>query len=197
MTDSSLQAKEEEPLSVRDMYADLEKIEARGKRKKEKKSGLFSFGRKDDVAQAEAKPEPQPSESAQPKPTAAPPQEPEPTPGYIQPPPDSEPQHPVAQEQKAHAVQPKPEPVVQASQPLPKSDPVQEPAVHKPAPPVQENRSGWKPLTGGRLEKANAELHEYKKWLNKGYKSGVLTKEQCTGMVRAKEVELGLRPPEQ
>ncbi len=51
-------------------------------------------------------------------------------------------------------------------------------------------------MSGSKLDRANSELLEYKKWLNKGYKSGVLTKEQCTGMVRAKEVELGLRPPE-
>jgi len=140
---------------VRDMYADLEKIEARGKRKKEKSKGLFSsFGKKESE-------ESQPAESAL-----------VPTP---------EPSQPAAQ----------PEPV---PQPKPVPTPVQ--SVHtKPA--VEHiAESSWKPLTGGKLEKANEDLLAYKKWLNKGYKSGVLTKEQCVTMVKAKEIELGLRPPE-
>lgn len=168
------------------MYADLEKIEARGKRKKEKKGGLFSFGKKDDAAQPEPQPAVKPAEPARPTQSAAPPlkPEPEPTPRYIQPPP--EPQPPDPHEPKhVPAVQP-------VHNPSPKPEPLQQ----KPAPPIQEEKSGWKPLSGSRLDRANNELLEYKKWLNKGYKSGVLTKEQCTGMVKAKEVELGLRPPE-
>ena len=181
-------------MSPKDMYADLENIEARGKRKKEKKGGLFSFGKKDEPAQES---HPQPSEpptrpaaaSANPEPKPVPQPIAQPTP---QPKPKPEPQ-PVAQP----APQPKPEPRPAAQPALqPKSEPRQEPKPQKPSPAIQEDKSGWKPLTGGKLDKANNELHEYKKWLNKGYKSGVLTKDQCTGMVRDKEIELGLRPPE-
>lgn len=143
------------------MYADLEKIEARGKRKKEKRKGLFSsFGQKDE-------PEPSP-EVTQPAEKA-----PEPTP-EVKPQPKPAPPEPKAAEQ------PKPQPV----------------AVSPPSQPVQQPDNAWKPLTGGKLKKAEDELLAYKKWLNKGYKSGVLTKEQCTAMVWTKEIELGLRPPE-
>jgi len=154
-------------LAPRDMYADLEKIEARGKRKKEKSKGLFSsFGKKESE-------ESQPAESA-----------PVPTP---------EPSQPAAQPEPVPQPKPVPPPA-QSVHPKPAPTPVQ--SVHtKPA--VEHiAESSWKPLTGGKLEKANEDLLAYKKWLNKGYKSGVLTKEQCVTMVKAKEIELGLRPPE-
>ncbi|MBA3045474.1 MAG: procyclic acidic repetitive family protein [Candidatus Thermoplasmatota archaeon] len=167
---------------VKDMYADLEKIEARGKRKKEKNKGLFSsFGKKDEP---EPVPEPQAS--------------PEPVPKVVRPEP------------------PKPEPVKKTS-PVPQPKPVQEP-VARPAPKVEspppqpvpkpiiaqsapeqsapETNNGWEPLTGGKLKKAEVDILTYKKWLNNGYKSGILTREQCTDMVRKKEIELGLRAPE-
>ncbi|MDD4307720.1 MAG: hypothetical protein PHU53_02795 [Thermoplasmata archaeon] len=144
---------------VRDMYADLEKIEARGKRKKEKSKGLFSsFGKKD---------EPEPEEPAA----------------------------PVVEEPKPTAVAPpaKQEPPKQA--PLPTPKPVaQTPAAQAPAKASAD--PSWKPLTGGKLTKAEEELLNYKKWINKGYKSGVLTKDQCVSMVKSKEIELGLRPRE-
>lgn len=142
------------------MYADLEKIEARGKRKKEKSKGLFSsFGKKD---------EPEPEDTAAPVV-----EEPKPTPIAA----------PVKQETPKHTPQPTPKPVSPA------------PAVQTPPAKASEDPS-WKPLTGGKLTKAEEELLNYKKWINKGYKSGVLTKDQCVSMVKNKEIELGLRPPE-
>jgi len=156
------------------MYADLEKIEARGKRKKEKKGGLFSFGKK------EAEPEPEPA-APQPKPA----------------------QEPAARDAE-HLPEPRqPEPPVQAkpkpAQELKRAEP--KPAYIEPPPPPapelapKRAGAGWSPPTGAKLAKANSDLVKYKKWLNRGYKSGVLTKEQCARMVREKEIELGLRPP--
>jgi outer membrane biosynthesis protein TonB len=140
------------------MYADLENIEARGKRKKEKKKGLFSsFGSKDEL-----EPE-QPEQTEQPEPEERTATEPAP--------------------QASPKPEPSPEP-----QPAPKPAPAPKP---QPAHP-----SGWQPLAGGKLRKAEEELVEYKRWLNQGFKSGMLTKEQCVAMVRKKEAELGLRPPE-
>ena len=39
------------------------------------------------------------------------------------------------------------------------------------------------------------ELTAYKRWLDSGFKSGMLTKEKCIKMVKKKEIELGLKPP--
>jgi len=150
------------------MYADLEKIEARGKRKKEKSKGLFSsFGKKDnnDPQAAEETPEMSP----------VPPETKQPVPQVEDVPPQISPSPP-----------PPPEPVKKATPPTPA----------QPAPSTPIPKPRWTPLSGGKLEKANEELLTYKKWLNKGYKSGVLTKEQCIAMVKAKEIEMGLRPPE-
>jgi hypothetical protein len=157
------------------MYADLEKIEARGKRKKEKSKGLFSsFGKKDE-------PEPEPKQEAMPV-EAAPETEPAPVP------------EPVFVEPKTVAEAPKhvppPQPVAESPKPIPTPPPAH--AREAPAPKPVDGE--WKPLTGGKLKKAEEELVAYKKWLNHGFKSGVLTKQQCVDMVRKKEIELGLRP---
>jgi hypothetical protein len=77
--------------------------------------------------------------------------------------------------------------------PVQKQDHPKPPSEKAPAPAA---KPAWQPPTGPKLEKANADLHEYKKWVNKGYKSGVLTKDQCIKMVKDKEMELGLRPHE-
>ena len=56
-------------LKGRDMYADLEKIEARGKRKKEKKKGFSIFGKKGE--QKEPEPSPASEPAIEPEPEAA------------------------------------------------------------------------------------------------------------------------------
>ncbi|MFO7618808.1 MAG: hypothetical protein R6W91_04040 [Thermoplasmata archaeon] len=157
------------------MYADLEKIEARGKRKKEKSKGLFSsFGKKEE-------PEPDERQQAQPEPpiTEAPKSEPI----TAQPPPPK----------------PAPPPPVMKPAPAQPSKPAEtaaKPAIEQP--PKQKPQGGadrsWKPLTGSKLKKAEDELIAYKKWLNHGFKSGVLTKQECVAMVQRKKVELGLQP---
>lgn len=195
---------------VRDMYADLEKIEERGKRKKEKSRGLFSsFGKKDEpkpdaAAPVEEAPQPSPEKNA-PEPVVEV-QKPIPTP--TPPKPVAEPAKPVVEKKVA---EPNPEASVPAPAPTPKqvAEPekqaeVQTQPVKAPAPapektlpkPETQSSTDWKPLTGSKLKRAEEDLLAYKKWLNKGYKSGVMTKEQCTAMVRVKEVELGLRAPE-
>ena len=161
-----------ESLAAKDMYADLEKIEARGKRKKEKSKGFFSFGNKDEPEQEEV-------QSTEPVQTPAP--------------------EPIPQPTTPKPAPPKVQPVAQAPQPA-KTQVVHhvEPPkpAHQPARTETHTQSSWKPLTGSKLSKAEEDLVIYKKWLNKGYKSGMLTKEQCSDMVRDKEIELGLRPPE-
>lgn len=71
----------------------------------------------------------------------------------------------------------------QAEQPLPESTTFSEPA--------QE----WKPLEGRERKRAEEALHEFKKKLDKAFKSGTLTREQCLAKVKEKETELGLGPP--
>jgi hypothetical protein len=173
-------------LAAKDMYADLEKIEARGKRKKEKSKGFFSsLGNKD---------EPEPDESQSPESEEISKPTPEPTVSAKEP--------MFSKREETHPTAPK------ADQPIPKTQETHRaapPITHQTGPakpaarppePTPQPESSWKPLTGGKLNKAEEDLLAYKKWLNKGYKSGVLTKEQCTVMVRGKEIELGLRPPE-
>jgi hypothetical protein len=53
----------------------------------------------------------------------------------------------------------------------------------------------WEPLTGRQLKKAEVELLQYKRKLDKGFRSGKLTKEECISMVRKKETKLRLKPP--
>ncbi|MBU4038033.1 MAG: carboxypeptidase regulatory-like domain-containing protein [Proteobacteria bacterium] len=53
----------------------------------------------------------------------------------------------------------------------------------------------WKPLTGRQRELAQGRFKEYKRKLNKDYKGGKLTKDQCLARVNKREVELGLKPP--
>ncbi len=157
------------------MYADLEKIEARGKRKKDKSKGLFSsFGKKD---------EPEANDSAKESaaPIAAAPAEPVPEPPKQEPIPEPQP-----------VVAPKPAPVIERLKPQPTPKPAAPPV--ETAPKTASNDSGWTPLTGSKLKKAEDDLMVYKRWLNSGFKSGVLTKQQCVDMVKAKEIELGLKP---
>ncbi len=61
---------------------------------------------------------------------------------------------------------------------------------------VQETiaEARWEPLSGRDLKKAEVELLQYKRKLDKGFRSGKLTKEQCVSMVRKKEIDLGLKP---
>lgn len=119
----------------RDIYADLAKIEERGKRKKKK--GILSFM---DKGTGE--------ESSSPKPV-----------------------HTVA------AMSSEPKPV--ASEPEPPKKPEE-----------------WKPLTGRELKIAKDKLLNYKRNLEKAYKSGRMSKEQCRERAKLKEIELGLAPPE-
>ena len=45
------------------------------------------------------------------------------------------------------------------------------------------------------MAKAEAHIQEYKTWLNKGYKAGKFSKEECSYKLWQKEVEIGLRDP--
>jgi outer membrane biosynthesis protein TonB len=153
------------------MYADLEKIEARGKRKKDKSKGLFSsFGKKDEPEAENSAQEN--TEPVQAQPSEPPKQETVPAPKPME--------------------APKPVPVVEQPKPQPAPMPVAKPTETAPA----RKDSGWSPPTGSKLKKAEDDLLAYKRWLNSGFKSGVLTKQQCIDMVRTKEIELGLKPSE-
>ncbi|MCK5397932.1 MAG: hypothetical protein KAJ33_06770, partial [Thermoplasmata archaeon] len=133
----------------------------------------------------EPKPDPTPAPAA---PAPTPPVQ-EPTPAPVQ-----EPIHtpePVQQSQPAPAPQvqtPAPEPKPPTPTPAPQPAPIAQPAA--PAKP------SWQPLTGPAKIKADAHIHEYKNWLNKGYKAGKFTKEECSHKLWQKEVEIGLRPPQ-
>jgi hypothetical protein len=61
--------------------------------------------------------------------------------------------------------------------------------------PVESTPQEWKPLEGRARKKAEDALIEFKRKLDKGFRSGVLTKEECLAKVKDKETELGLRPP--
>jgi hypothetical protein len=82
----------------------------------------------------------------------------------------------------------KPEPV-QEPEPTPKPQPEQD---SEPEPPEE---TPWQPLSGRRLKKAEDALVDFKRKLDKGFKSGQLSREQCISMVTEKEIELGLKPP--
>ena len=122
----------------RDMYADLARIEERGKRKKKK--GFLSFmGGKES------------GEEAPPVHTTA---------AFTQEPVVAEPE----QKKKARS-EPAPEPV-------------------------------WEPLKGRQLKQAQAQLHEYKRGLEKEFKAGKLSAKACRQRSQKKEIELGLSAPE-
>ena len=150
------------------MYADLEKIEERGKKKKK---GFSLFGRgkdedndsgKEDVEQfADLKPA---ADEQAIEPVSQPEEIPEPEPT---PPPKAEPIHP-----------PTPRPTVRPSSTLPPK------AVQK----------AWQPLTGRGLEDAQHRLKDYKRKLNKAFIAKKLTQQQCIIKVASKEIELGLKP---
>jgi hypothetical protein len=69
-------------------------------------------------------------------------------------------------------------------------EPIREEAVQEDIPEPQ-----WEPLTKKQLKKAEVDLLQYKRKLDKGFRSGKLTKEECISMVRKKETKLGLKPP--
>ena len=119
----------------RDMYADLAKIEERGKRKKKK--GFLSF-----MGGKESGEEAPPVHM-----TAAFSQEP---------------------------VQAKPNPEEKKADP----EPV------------------WEPLKGRQLKHAQAQLNDYKRGLEKEFKSGKLTAKECRMKSKKKMVALGLNAPE-
>ncbi len=78
-----------------------------------------------------------------------------------------------------------PAPVVAEPIPVPEPTPAPQPV------PVAE--PAWIPLTGSELAKAEAHIYEYKIWLNKGYKAGKFSKQECQMKLHHKEVEIGLR----
>ena len=124
----------ESPQYKRDMYADFDRIEQRGKSLKQKRPGIFKLPER-------------PIERTPPRSTDAPTQEPLP--------------------------KPRPEAVTEEDVPHPQ----------------------WTPLTRREQNRAEEELLEYKRKLDKGFREGILTKEECLSKVREKEIELGLRPP--
>lgn len=200
----------------RDIYAAFDEIEQRGKRKKEKRS--FTFIKKDEPAVddeeeaapvielvvEETSPEPVPepvAEETMPEPSL----EHDPAPETVE---EIE-TEPVLLEAP---IKPLPE-TEPASGPLPEPEPVPEPeefaveevpeSVEEPEPepmpeevPEPEPEPQWEPLSGRKLHKAEDDLLEYKRKLDKGFKSGKLTRDQCVSMVKKKEIELGLRPDE-
>ena len=125
------------------MYADLAKIEERGKRKKKK--GLLSF-----MGGKESGEEAPPVHM-----TAAFTQEP---------------------------AKPEPEPKKEEEPEL-ESEPVTQPA--------------WEPLKGRQLKQAQQQLIEYKKGLEKEFKSGKLSAKECRMRSKKKMVTLGLSAPEE
>jgi hypothetical protein len=70
----------------------------------------------------------------------------------------------------------------------PAPEPVEQPLEKAP-------ETEWSPLTGRKLRKAEEEMHQYKRKLDKIFKSGLLTKDECLTLVRKKEEDLGLKPP--
>ncbi len=123
----------------RDIYADLEKIEERGKRKKK---GFLSFM------------------------------------GGKEPGEESPPVHTVS------AFSGNPDP---PTAPTPKPKPVEQEIIE-----TEE----WIPLKGRKLKQAQDHLHDYKKVLEKSYKSGHYSKSKCREKVKEKEIELGLCSPD-
>ena len=122
----------------RDMYADLARIEERGKRKKKK--GFLSFmGGKESGEEA-----PAPIHT---------------TTAFTQ-----EPMKAKPEQKKQAEPEPAPEPV-------------------------------WEPLKGRQLKQAHAQLHEYKKGLEKEFKAGKFSAKECRIRSQKKEVELGLSAP--
>ena len=69
-------------------------------------------------------------------------------------------------------------------------EPAEAPAAEPVAEPVKPK---WIPLTGTELSRAEVHIQEYKTWLNKGYKAGKFTKDECQIKLKHKEVEIGLR----
>jgi hypothetical protein len=146
----------------RDIYADFDTIEQRGKSLKEKRSGFFTQDRPMGV-------EP-----------AAPPE--------AEGPPEKVVEAPVVLESIGETVE---EPVAGITvEPEPLVEPAQEELVD-----VTIAEPQWEPLTGRQLKKAEVELLQYKRKLDKGFRSGKLTKEECISMVRKKETKLRLKPP--
>jgi hypothetical protein len=172
---------EESRFYQRDIYAALDEIEQRGKRTKEKRA--LPFIKKEE-------PERKAKGAAAPK--------------VFEPKQRKEAPLPMKAEEEPQAS--KPEPV-----PIPEREPVSRPEpapeqewASKQAPgpiPATEPESvpepRWTPLSGKQLRKADEELLEFKRKLDKGFKSGKLTREQCMAMVVKKEIELGLRPPDE
>ncbi|MCK4757018.1 MAG: hypothetical protein KAS67_01055 [Thermoplasmata archaeon] len=79
----------------------------------------------------------------------------------------------------------------QESKPVePKSKPVRSKTEHEP-----EKDGPWAPLKGKQLKHAKDKLMEYKRMLERTYKAGKLTKEECRQKSKAKEIELGISPP--
>ena len=92
--------------------------------------------------------------------------------------------------QPAPAAEAEPTPPVQAP-------PTPEPAVSPPEPTpvahVAPAKLAWQPIEGQEKVRAEAHIQEYRTWLNKGYKAGKFTKQECQIKLKHKEVELGLR----
>ncbi|MCK4265985.1 MAG: hypothetical protein KAX31_01820, partial [Thermoplasmata archaeon] len=55
----------------------------------------------------------------------------------------------------------------------------------------------WEPLAGEEREKAEKKLLKEKKFLNKAFKLGKITQENCVTRVKEVEILLGLMPPEE
>ena len=94
--------------------------------------------------------------------------------------------------------EPVPEPITEpVSEPEPTPEPSEPELAVEPAPEGEPiTKPQWEPLSGRKLRKAEEVLTEYKRWLNKGFKAGMLTREQCAMLTRHKEIEMGILPPE-
>lgn len=61
----------------------------------------------------------------------------------------------------------------------------------------EEPEEKWVPLNGRKKKRAVELLLDFKTKLNKAFKEGRLTKEQCRKRTKIREIELSLRSPEE
>ncbi|MCK5024046.1 MAG: hypothetical protein KAR56_00350 [Thermoplasmata archaeon] len=171
-------------MSVKDMYADLERIEARGKRKKEKRKGFFSRTKKEEMIEHEriVELEPSPDTVSQSQTLASPEATVSPA---LDPVPGSMAAGPATQSVPLIIPDSAPRPAV------PEPEPTQVSVAHPEVP--EPVKTKWFPLSGSKLKRAETHILEYKAWLNKRFKAGKFTKQECLDKLRHKEVELGLR----
>jgi hypothetical protein len=130
-----------------------------------------------------------PRETKSPQSFTAPAMEELPSPSHQEEPPahpTPQPPDDAAQPAPTSVIEPAYKPVSEGVQPRPEAPPIGEAS-------VESTRT---PPSGKELAKAEAHLTAYKRWLNQGFKAGLVSREECQVMTQDKEVKLGLRPPQ-